>query len=156
MLNWFNSLTTIQKVLVIAGVILLIVFLFRRYSSQLRNIFQKKEIEPVTVTLQNGQTVTLTTIADLPDTQKKYLEDLAGKIRDDIYGINITHNMDLYKEGSVLSDVEIDYLAQYYKRNLTNGNSLWQDMSDELVSCYIQDCTGWKALNIKLEKTGNR
>lgn len=156
MLNWFNSLLWWQKVLLILAIILLIIYIYRRYSSQLRNIFQKKEIEPTTVTLQNGQTVTLTTISDLPDSQKKYLENLAGQLRDDIYGINVTHNMDLYKQASVLSDVEIDYLAQYYKRTLTNGNSLWEDMDNELVSCYVQDCTGWKALVLKLEKTGNR
>lgn len=155
MLESFDRLSTPTKLIIIAIVVLLLILIWRKYGGKIEKLFQKKTIDPMTVTLQNGQTVTLTTLADLPESQKRYLEGLSTALKKDIYGANITHKMELYSEAAQLSDVEVDYLAQYYKRN-AGGNSLYDDMNNELESCIIQDCSGWEQLIAKLEKTGNR
>lgn len=158
-MKWFLSLDIKYQVLIIIVILLLIFFIWRKYGTKIRNLFQRKEITSKTVTLQDGTVVTLSNISDIPQKQRAYLEDLAGEIKRDIHlsGGNLSHEVVLYKEASSLSDVEIDYLAQYYKRNLTNGTSLYEDMDNEAEAfCYYQDCSGWKLLITRLEKTGNR
>ncbi len=155
-MNWFNALSLQWKLILIVVFLLIVYLLYRRYSSVVKNLFQAKDINKEQIVLTNGQVITVGSAADLPQSQKNYLEDLAGKIKSDIYGLNITHQMDLYKTASGLSDAEIDYFAGYYKRNLTNGTSLYEDMDNEAYSCFVQDCTGVKNLLVKLEKTGNR
>lgn len=155
-MKWFNQLDTKWRILIIIGIIILLIILWKKYGYLLQNLFVKKTINPSTVTLQNGQTVTLNSIADLPQTQKTYLEDLASKIFTDIQGLNVGgyHNVDLYKEAAGLSDVEIDYLAQYYKRDLASGVPLYKDISGESFS-WFQDNTGVTTLLTKLKATGN-
>lgn len=155
-MKWFKSLSPMWQLIVVFIVLLVIYFLYRKYSTDVRNLFQPRDITPSNIVLPDGSVVTVSTTADLPQSVKSSLEGLAGEIKTDIYGANLTHEMELYKKASALSDVEIDYLASYYKRNLTNGVSLYEDMNNELVSCYVQDCSGWTLLLTKLEKTGNR
>lgn len=155
-MNWFNSLSKMWQIIIVILVVLFVIYLYRQYGYKIKSLLQTKVITPSNVVLPDGSVVVVSSSADIPQAQRMVLEDLAGQIQKDIYGINFTHNMELYKRASVLSDAEIDYLASYYKRNLTNGTSLYEDMDSELVSCYVQDCTGWQALILKLEKTGNR
>lgn len=117
-MNWFNGLSTTWKLIIILIVILLLIYLYRQYGYKVKSLFQTKVITPSNVVLPNGTVVTVSSSADIPAEQRVVLENLAGQIKTDIYGINITHNMDLYKKASVLSDAEIDYMASYYKRNL--------------------------------------
>lgn len=155
-MNWFNGLSFQTKVILIIILLLVVYFLYRRYSTYIINLFQKKDINPEQIVLHDGTVITVNGIQDLPQSQKTVLENLAGKLKSDIYGLNITHEMELYEKAAALSDVEIDYLAKYYKTILTSGVSLYEDMDEEEFSCFIQNCTGAKNLIVKLEKTGNR
>lgn len=155
-MNWFNGLSLQWKIILVIVILLVIFYLYRRYSSSIKNLFQPRDINKEQIVLANGEVITVGSAADLPQSQKNVLEKLAGDLKSDIYGLNITHNMALYISASSLSDAEVDYLAGYYKRNLTNGVSLYEDMNNEAYSCFVQDCTGVKNLLVKLEKTGNR
>lgn len=155
-MNWFNSLSKMWQVVVVILLLLFVIYLYRQYGYKLKSLLQTKDIKTSTVVDENGDIIVVSSQSDLTESMKNNLQDLAGRIKQDIYGINITHDMDLYKKAAALSDAEIDYLASYYKRNMTNGTSLFEDMDNELVSCYVQDCSGWNDLFTKLQKTGNR
>jgi len=155
-MNFLNSLSLQWKIILIVVIIIIIYLLYRKFGYRLKNLFQAKDIKSQQIILPNGEVVTVSTKSDIPASQKLILENLAEDLKKDIYGLNITHETELYKRASSLSDVEIDYLADYYKRYLTDGVSLYEDMNDEEYSCYVQDCTGVKSLLVKLEKTGNR
>lgn len=156
-MNWFFNLSTRNQIIIIIFIVLILIFLYRRYGYRIKNLFQPKEINKETIKLINGQIVTVSSQADLPQSQKTYLENLAGRIKKDVKGTNALGYRDsaVYKEAAGLSDVEIDYMASYYKRYLTSGVSMYEDMSDEWLS-YFQDNSGFNDLLIKLEKTGNR
>lgn len=156
-MKFFNGLSPQGKIIFIVVLVILLIIIWRRYGYKVKNIFQTKEITTSTVTLQNGQVVTVSGIGDLPQSQRTYLEDLANKIKNDIYGLNWLGVRDtkIYEEANALSDVEIDYLATYYKRQLTSGTSLYEDMNNEYTS-YFQDNTGFRNLINKLAKTGNK
>lgn len=156
-MKWFLAQTFKTQIIIVIILIIILVFIWRRYGYKLENLFQKKEITESTVTLQNGQVVTVGGIKDLPQSQRTYLENLAGKIKTDIYGLNWLGGRDTssYKEAAGLSDIEIEYLATYYKRQLTSGVSLYEDMNSEYTS-YFQNNTGFRDLLNKLSKTGNK
>jgi len=155
-MSWFNSLSFQWKIILVVIVALVIFYLYRKYSSSIKNLFQPKDISKQQVVLADGSVITVGSSSDLPSSQKEILKSLAEEIKTDIYGLNFTHKMEAYKRASSLSDVEINYMADYYKRNLTNGVSLYEDMNNEAYSCFVQDCSGVKDLLVKLEKTGNR
>lgn len=70
---------------------------------------------------------------DITNERKKYLESLASELYNDIYDTPIIHghNLSLYAMADVLPDVELLYLARFYKRNLTQSNTLYYDINDE-------------------------
>lgn len=153
----FNSLSPTMKLVVIVIILLIVLYLYRKYATDIKNLFQPKEITPSNVILPDGSVIYVATTSDLPQSIKLNLEADASDLKKDIYGLNTGGYRDsaLYTKVSGLSDVEIDYLADYYKRYLTNGTSLYEDMSGEQLS-WFQDNAGFKNLLIKLEKTGNR
>ncbi len=156
-MSYFNSLSLQWKIIIIIVALLIVFYLYRKYSSRIQNLFQTKDINPEQITLPSGEVITVNTAADLPQSQKILLEGLAARLKKDIYGLNFLgfRDTEVYAEVAVLSDVEIDYIADHYKRYLTKGPSLYEDMSEENYSLF-QDNEGFKNLLIKLEKTGNK
>lgn len=158
-MKFFNSLSPQGKLITIIIVVLLIIYIWRKYGYRITGLFQKKEITKQTVVLQNGQTVELSSIADLPESQKVYIQSIADSINDDLtkgsyFGARL-RNLSGYIKANSLSDVEIDYLASYYKSQLNSGTSLYHQMDGEWLSP-IQDNSSFKELMNKLLKTGNK
>ncbi len=98
-MNWFNGLSIQWKILIIVALLLILLYLKRKYWSSFMNLFQAKEITPSNVILPNGQVVVVSNSNDIPQSQKTVLEGLAGSIKNDIYGLNVGgyRNTALYK-----------------------------------------------------------
>lgn len=62
--------------------------------------------------------------------RKDYLKGVADQIYNDIYNTPITgHSCGIYTEANGLCDEELVYVAEYYKKYLTSGRSIYNDLS---------------------------
>jgi len=90
---------------------------------------------------------------EVPQDRKNLLEDLAGKIYNDIQSTSIWgHNAGLYSSALSYYDDELVYMAKFYKNQLSSGNSLYSDMSDQW---YVNDSYDYSGqLYTKLSELG--
>lgn len=69
---------------------------------------------------------------DITDKRKGTLESLAQDTYDSIYSAT-GDTGDTLEKVNALNDSELDYLARYYKKALTRGNTLYEDVDDEFM-----------------------
>jgi len=113
------------KIIAIIIVVIIVYFVVKKNWYKYRHLFETPSISPDAVT---GYTKP----SDIPTDRKTQLEGMAKSLYNDMYDTPYSgHNSDVYKAADVLSDVELIYLSQYYRRYLTRGNSLWLDISDD-------------------------
>lgn len=127
-------------------VISLVVFFIAR-----RNWWRVKAlIQPRLINTENGQT-------KVEPSREPYLQSLANKLHSDIYNTPLTgHTTSIYKEADVLSDVELLSLSRFYKRSLTTGTSLYEDLSNEWFSIFSDALDASRSLSNHLSKIGER
>ncbi len=71
----------------------------------------------------------------LTDAKEAYLKSLAQLLHSDIYDTPITgHNSDLYIETNGLSDTELRFMSEYYRKYITKGEYLATDIDNEIYS----------------------
>lgn len=110
----------------------------------------KSWIQPRDLNVEGGQTT-------VEPSRKPYLDALAKKLYDDIYNTPLTgHTEALYKEADVLSDVELLSLSRFYKRSLTQGVSLYEDINNERFSPFGSTIDAAGSLMAHLSKIGER
>lgn len=149
----FSSLDIKVKIVIIVAIILFLIWFFRSELPKLELYFQ-----PRSITLQPGENVTIA------DTRKKYIENLANQLYNNIYStltdysspdgslLEGGHSPELYNEANALTDNELLYLSNYYKQYLSNGNTLYADIGNEYF--FFSDA-GTK-LQAHLSKIGER
>lgn len=68
--------------------------------------------------------------AKVSESRKDYLKDVASRLYDDIYDTSwFGHDCSLYTEANGLCDEELVYVAEYYKKYLTSGTSIYNDLA---------------------------
>ena len=108
-----------KKEIIITLIVLIVFFIIRKNWWKISKFFQ-----PPNVDLQPDES--------LSEGRMRELEILAEDLKKDIYSTPITgHNYSLYASADALRDTELIYLAQYYKNNLTEGNSLYSDIESQ-------------------------
>lgn len=131
------------QILIIVGVLVLI-YVLRRNWYKIKAFFQ-----PVDVDLEGGGT-------SISPQREIELKALAKNIYTDLYdtpfgGLYAFHDLALYKQADALTDVELIYLAKYYKRSLSAGNTLYEDIDSD----YFSGDEGTKLMS-HLSKVGER
>lgn len=131
-----------KKIIIVIIVVIVAFFVIRNYLPQIKLYFQPKNID-----LQPGESV------EISETRKRYLESLAGRVYADIYSTSTFtgHDDSVYIEANAVTDNELLYMAGYYKKYLSSGVSMWQDIDDEAY--LIQSPTD---LQQHLSKIGER
>lgn len=68
--------------------------------------------------------------AKVSEDRKTFLKDMAGRIYTDIYNTPLFgHDCSVYTEANALCDEELIYVADYYKKYLTSGVSIYSNLS---------------------------
>jgi len=126
------GLPPLAKIIILLLVILLTYSLVKKYGGWLKDKLQSSDIS-----YNNGETPNNAGYTagqgDINEGRKK-LEDLSLKLYQDIYDTPIMgHDPVPYITATnSLSDNDLRYLADYYKKYLTKGTSLFVDMNDEV------------------------
>lgn len=114
--NWKTILTIIV-------VIILVIIIYRNWY-KIKRLFQGRDLD-----LEPGENLNIS-----PE-RTKYLENLAILIYADIYDTPITgHKSSLYEEANALTDNELLFVSRYYKRQLSSGVWLYDDLEDEVFA----------------------
>lgn len=134
-----------RKPLLWALLALVVFFIVRRNWWRVKAL-----IAPRLINTENGKTT-------VTPSREPYLQALANKIHSDIYNTPLSgHSEGIYKEADVLSDVELLYLSRYYKRSLTLGTSIYEDLSNEWFSIFGSTYDAVNSLTNHLAKIGER
>ena len=142
MVQWFNGLSFQMKILVIVIIVIIIWLLWRKYGYKLEQLTQARDIQVLP-----GEVVKLTSI------QQSNIKDIGQVIENDINDTPITgHVYDGYTKALALTDTELFFLADYYKKYLGNGTSLWRDIDSQY---YITDGRPAK-LQTRLDAIGKK
>jgi hypothetical protein len=147
----FSSLSLTTKIIIVILVLLVLYWIFYVEIPAIK----LKYFQPKSIDLQPGETV------DISETRKRYLQNLASRLYDNIYSTltfeggnlaNSGHPAELYNEANALTDNELLYLSGYYKRYLSNGATLYSDIDGE----YFFFSDAGKQLMAHLSKIGER
>lgn len=107
-------------------IVLLIIAIFlilyiRRNWYKIKRVFQVRDI-----TLEPGEP------EEVPVDREPYLKGLASQIYEDIEDTSFFgHKTAVYKELNALSDTELLYVSKYYKRYISGGDTLYEDIEGE-------------------------
>lgn len=108
--------------LIIGGAVLLIL-VYRNWDRIMR-FFQKRNID-----FLEGEDVIISPV------RKSQIEGISQRLYNDIYDTPITgHNTGPYNDAIALTDNELLYMSGYYRRFLTRGESLKDDISSEIYT----------------------
>lgn len=112
-----------KMILIIVGIIVLIIIVKRTdLITRIRRLFTRRYIN-YDCTPTN---------AKVSDSRIAYLEGIASQIYDDIYNTPYTgHNCTLYQTANALCDEELVYVAQHYRKALSRGTSIVQDLQGQ-------------------------
>lgn len=109
---------------VIIGIIITIVIIIvlRRNWYKVQHLLHPRDIN-----FETGENL------QISEQRKDIIENLAQKLYKDLYDTSVAggHNTDLYKQALALTDNELLYLSRFYKRYVTNGNTLYEDIDDD-------------------------
>lgn len=121
MINWFNALSFQGKLIVVVILILLIWLLWRKFGYKFQQLTQARDIQ-----LLPGEDSLLTS------EQRSNAKDIAQCIYNDIEDTPITgHDYDCYEQALALTDLELNFLADYYKKYLASGKTLYKDIDSQ-------------------------
>ena len=110
------------KWIVLLLIAILLIAYIRRNWYKFSQLFHPRDID-----LEPGETLEIT-----PE-REKYIESIAQRLYSDIYNTPWTgHNGDIYEEALGLTDNELFYMTKFYKRSVSGGNSLAEDIQGEL------------------------
>lgn len=109
---------------VILGIIVLIVVIvvLRKNWYKVKHLLHPRDIN-----FETGENLVIS------EQRKDIIELLARNLYKDLYDTSAWggHNTELYKQALALTDNELLYLSRFYKRYITNGNTLWEDIDDD-------------------------
>lgn len=115
-MNWFNGLSFQVKIIVVVAIVIVIWLLWRKFGYKLGQLTQARDIQVIP-----GEITTLTA------QQNSDLKDAAQAIYNDIEDTPFTgHNYEPYTRAQSLTDTELNFLADYYKKYLGGGTSLYR------------------------------
>lgn len=113
-MNWFNGISLQWKILIIIVLILLVWLAWRKFGYKIEQLTQARD-----VTLLPGESKNLT-----PE-QESNAKDIAQMIFNDIEDTSVTgHDYDGYDQALLLTDKELNFMADYYKKFLGNGETM--------------------------------
>lgn len=121
------------KAIILLLLIILIYYLVKKYGGWLKYKFQSSDInyKPGETPNNAGYTAGGGDIG----AGKEYIERIAGDLYSDIYDTPFTgHSYTPYIQALGLSDNDLKYLADHYKKYLTKGNSLFEDIDNEIFA----------------------
>jgi len=146
-MNWASLGTFFIKYkrqIIIGLLILTILIIIRRNWYKIGQFFKPKAPSLID---DEGQGST-----PLTQEQLNKIYGIAGKLYNDIYETGWTgHTYEPYGLALTLTDRELLELARYYKRNLSNGNSLYSDIGSQI---YVWSDGTPAELRNKLSKIG--
>lgn len=120
-MNWFNSLSFQWKIILVVVIIFLLWLAWRKFGYKFQQLTQARDIQ-----LLPGETPNLT-----PEEQGN-AKDIAQKIYNDIEDTPVTgHDYEGYESALKLTDKELNFLADYYKKYLSGGRSLYSDIDSQ-------------------------
>lgn len=123
------------------------IMLIRRHWWKIRRTFKPKDID-----LKEGETAT----GKIPEYRRNVITEVAQQIRNDIYDTSVLgHNYAPYQEAEEkFTDKELNYLANYYKKQLSDkNNSLYEDIDSQYYTQFYR--TNYPAkLKTRLKKIG--
>lgn len=130
------------QIITIIAVIVLIYYL-RKNWYKIKNFFAPRDVN-----VEPGENLDLTT------QEENELKALAKAIYTDLYDTPVFggHDIQLYKQADALSDNKLIFLATYYKRFLSSGNSLYEDIDSD----YFATTNVNTVLLAHLSKVGER
>lgn len=122
-----NTAAFIQKnwktILTIVVILVLVVIIYRNWY-KIKRLWQSRDVD-----LEPGENLNITA------ERTKYLENLASLIYTDLYDTPISgHKTNLYDQANALTDNELLYLSRYYKRQLSSGVWLYDDINDDVFA----------------------
>lgn len=115
------------KLILILLIVLVAYIIARRLDlfTKIRRLFIKKYINYDCIPNESGR---------VSDDRKQFLESVASKIYSDIYNTPYTgHDCTLYESAYDLCDEELQYVAQHYRKALSRGSSIVQDLGEEFT-----------------------
>lgn len=108
---------------IIVIAIVLLVMTYRNWDRIIR-FFQKRDID-----FEPGEGI------NISDIRKKQIQSIAERIYNDIYDTPfIGHNISPYEDALALTDNELLFLSTYYRKSLTRGTSLKDDIQSEVYT----------------------
>lgn len=127
------GLPMVAKIIIIFLLALLIYYLVKKYGGWLRDKFQSSDINYKEG--ENPNNAGYTAGGGDIGAGKEYIERIAGELYADIYDTPWTgHSYTPYLQALGLSDNDLKYLADHYKKYLTKGTSLFVDIDDEVFA----------------------
>lgn len=122
-MKWFNSLDTKYKVLIVIAILIILYVLHRYIAPKIKKATQKQD----TVFIP-GET------SDLSPQQQSSIKLIGLHIFNDIQDTSVTgHTYKPYQDALLLTDNELHFLAQYYKRYLSSSSETLHDDIDSQV-----------------------
>lgn len=112
-----------KTIVIIILIIIALIIIYRNWY-KIKRLFQPRNIN-----LETGENISIS-----PE-RKLFIENLASLIYKDIYDTPASgHTTELYNQANALTDNELLYLSRYYKRQLSSGEWLYDDIDDEVFS----------------------
>jgi hypothetical protein len=123
---WFNSLSFQWKIILVIVVILLLWLLWRKFGYKFQQLIQPRDIQ-----LLPGES------GNLSSEQESNAKDIAQCIFNDIEDTPVSgHEYDCYQQALDLTDKELNFVADYYKKYLATGKTLYKGIDSQY---YITD-----------------
>jgi hypothetical protein len=120
-MNWFKMLPWQFKLAIIIAIILLIWLAWRKFGYKVGQLTQARDI-----TLLPGESKNLTS------EQESNAKDIAQFIFNDIEDTPITgHDYSSYDQALLLTDKEMNFMADYYKKFLGNGETMYKAIDSQ-------------------------
>lgn len=121
MIQWFSGLSFQVKLIVIISLIILIWLAWRKWGYKIEQLTQARDIQVLP-----GENKVLSS------EQISNTKDIAQAIFNDIEDTPITgHDYDGYDRALLLTDSELNFMADYYRKYLGNGKSMYQDINGQ-------------------------
>lgn len=116
------------------AIIILIIIIISQWSN-IRSWFKKKT-QKEDITLTEDEIVRLEEFGSaLSNDTKDRLKQLAQLLHSDIYDTPISgHDHDLYTQALNLTDTELKFMAEYYRKYISGGVYLEEDIDNEIFS----------------------
>lgn len=118
----WNDLNKKQKRNIIIGFIVLVltIYVVRNWNKI------TYRFRPLNINFEDGENI------NISSDRKNIIEGIARSLKTDIYDTPWSgHDYTPYTSANNLTDNELAYLAKFYLRNMSRGNTLYDDMNGE-------------------------